>query len=141
MSDLLIQMKAFFLTLALGIVAGLIFHFYQLTIIKARVGKYSLYILDFFLWIIMICLVFFCMLWINQGEMRLYVLIALVTGILIYYHYLSSRLQKVVDTSARLTIGSIGFISHLFVKPFIWIKAWIQASIIKRRTPPPDEND
>ncbi|NLB88624.1 MAG: hypothetical protein GX790_05285, partial [Syntrophomonadaceae bacterium] len=84
---------------------GLIFHYYQLTIVKARVGKYPLYILDFFLWIIMICLVFFTLLWINQGEMRVYVLIALVSGILIYYNYFSSRFKSLVDTSANLTIS------------------------------------
>lgn len=141
MSDLLIQIQAFFLTLVLGILTGLIFHYYQLTIVKARVGKYPLYMLDFFLWIIMICLVFFCMLWINQGEMRVYVLIALVSGILIYYYYFSSRFKKLVETSANLTISIIRNIFNIIKKPIVWLFNWAKAAIKKKDTPPPDEDD
>ncbi|MEN6351077.1 MAG: spore cortex biosynthesis protein YabQ, partial [Syntrophomonas sp.] len=58
MSGVLAQVKAFTLTLILGLLAGSIFHFYQLMIRRARVGKYLLYIIDFVLWIMMLVLVF-----------------------------------------------------------------------------------
>lgn len=141
MSDLFIQIETFFLTLILGILTGLIFHYYQLTIVKARVGKYPLYILDFFLWIIMICLVFFTLLWINQGEMRVYVLIALLSGILIYYHYFSSRFKKFVDTSASLTISFFKKGADLIIWPFKWVYNQVKSAISKKNTPPPNEDD
>ncbi len=141
MPDLLIQIKTFFLTLILGILTGFIFHYYQLTIAKARVSKYPLYILDFFLWIIMICLVFFCMLWINQGEMRVYVLIALVTGTFIYYHFFSKRMRFIAELAARLTVSTISIINSFVVKPFIWIKNLQKSYIAKRHTPPPEDED
>lgn len=141
MSDLFVQIQAFFLTLILGILTGFIFHYYQLTIVKARVGKYPLYILDFFLWIIMICLVFFCMLWINQGEMRVYVLIALVSGILIYYHYFSQRFKRFVETGASLTVSLIGKIVAIIKKPFKWLYNSIKTFITKKFTPPPNDDD
>lgn len=141
MSDLFFQIQTFFLTLILGIVTGLIFHYYQLTIVKARVGKYPLYILDFFLWIIMICLVFFTLLWINQGEMRVYVLIALITGILIYYHYFSGRFKKIVDTGANLTISLFRKIISLIVRPAEWLYNRIKSAFVRKDQPPPDEDD
>lgn len=141
MSDLLIQIKTFFLTLALGIVTGFIFHYYQLTIAKARVGKYPLYILDFFLWIIMIGLVFSCMLWINQGEMRVYVLIALVMGMLIYYYYFSKRMHYVVELASRLTVGIISLIIRIIKRPFLWLKGSFKSYIAKKQAPPPEDDD
>ena len=86
MSELLFQIQSFVLTMVLGVVAGMVFQFYQLLVRRARVGKYSLYLMDFFLWMLMILLIFAAMLFINQGEMRVYVLVALVAGILIYHH-------------------------------------------------------
>lgn len=141
MSDLFIQIKDFFLTLILGILAGLVFHYYQRTIVKARVGKYPLYILDFFLWIIMICVVFFAMLWINQGEMRLYVLIALVAGLFIYYYYFSKRLNKLVEASANLTLKVAKLLVNSIKKPLLLVSNFIKKLITTRKSPPPDDNE
>ncbi len=104
MTGLLGQIEAFILTLVLGLLTGTIFHFYQELIRSARVSRYVLYFLDFSLWIIIIALVFLGMLLINQGEMRIYVLIALVLGILIYYRKFASRLDAPISRLARLTV-------------------------------------
>ncbi|HZK44262.1 MAG TPA: spore cortex biosynthesis protein YabQ [Syntrophomonadaceae bacterium] len=141
MSDLLIQIQAFFLTLVLGILAGFIFHYYQLTIRKAKVGKYPLYIFDFFLWIIMICLVFFCMLWINQGEMRTYVLIALVAGVLIYYRSLSKYLRNLAEVGADFTLNIIKTIFKIIKLPIIKLAPFIKRLITKPPTPPADSDE
>ncbi len=127
MSDLLIQGKDFFLTFVLGILAGFVFHYYQFTITRIRVSKYPLYVLDFFIWIVMICLVFLAMLWINQGEMRLYVLIALVLGLFVYYYYFLKPLKAFVETTTntvlkgvRLLVNSLkklgGLVKRIFKK-------------------------
>ena len=101
MTGLLGQVEAFILTLVLGLLTGTIFHFYQELVRAARVSRYVLYFLDFSLWIIIIALVFLGMLFINQGEMRIYVLIALVLGILIYYRRFASRLDRSISRSIK----------------------------------------
>lgn len=142
MSGLLAQIQAFVLTLLLGIIAGLFFHFYQLTIKNTRIGKYTLYICDFVMWIIMLGVVFISMLVINQGEMRVYVLIALVAGAFIYYHILSdrfssplSRLVKAIRWLIKTLIIAIG-------RPISKLKIIIK-NVFKKSSPPPpdDEND
>ncbi len=141
MSDLFMQIQDFFLTLALGICAGFIFHYYQSTIAQAKVGKYPLYILDFFLWILMICIVFFAMLWINHGEMRLYVLIALVMGILIYYYFFRNFLQKLVEASANFTIKVARLIKKGLNKVWVCFNSLKKLLIIKRKKTPHKDND
>lgn len=139
MPDLFVQIQAFLLTLVLGIFTGLIFHYYQRTIAQAKVSKYPLYILDFFLWIIMICLVFYSMLWINQGEMRVYVLIALLAGLAIYYYQLATRLNKIVYLSASLTVKIISLMGKMVIKPFIKLTSIIKNSFNKKPPPSPPE--
>ncbi len=134
MSEVLIQIQDFCLTLILGILAGFIFHYYQLTITKAKLSRYPLYILDFFLWIIMICLVFFAMLWINQGEMRLYVLIALIMGVLIYYHYFSPYLRRTLEFMAEVTTKMGRFLVKGGKLPISWLKGFFCP-----KAPPPDD--
>ncbi|NLJ71807.1 MAG: hypothetical protein GX333_02190 [Syntrophomonadaceae bacterium] len=142
MSDLLIQGKDFFLTFVLGILAGFVFHYYQFTITRIRVSKYPLYVLDFFIWIVMICLVFLAMLWINQGEMRLYVLIALVLGLFVYYYYFLKPLKAFVETTTntvlkgvRLLVNSLKKLGGLVKR--IFKKLWV----FKQKPPPPSDDE
>lgn len=139
MSGVFAQVKAFTLTLILGVLAGSILHYYQLMIRRARIGKYLLYIIDLVLWIIMLVLVFITIFFINQAEMRLYVLLAMLLGIIIYYHYLSARFYKPLFQAADATVRIIGIMLSGIKKPFYWLS--YRVIVLKekfRRTPPPD---
>lgn len=87
MNSLLNQLQTFILTGLTGVAAGFIFHYYQLTVRKARIGKYFLYILDFIWWIFILLLVFAAMLLINQGEIRLYIILTLFAGVILYFYF------------------------------------------------------
>jgi len=104
LTSVLGQIETFILTLVLGLVTGTIFHFYQAIIRAARVSRYVLYALDFSLWIMIIVLVFLSMLFINQGEIRVYVLIALLLGILVYYRQFARHFDTGVTRLAELTV-------------------------------------
>jgi spore cortex biosynthesis protein YabQ len=104
LTSILGQIETFILTLVLGLVTGTIFHFYQAIIRAARVSRYVLYALDFSLWIIIIVLVFLSMLFINQGEIRVYVLMALLIGILLYYRQFARRFDAAVTRLAEMTV-------------------------------------
>jgi spore cortex biosynthesis protein YabQ len=139
MTSLLLQIKAFVLTLLLGIITGGIFQYYQLTVRSARPGKYSLYLLDFILWLFLILLVFVSLLLINQGEMRVYVFIALLAGVLIYYRYLWPRLMLPLTHAGQSTVAGLGAIVNLLQKPIGLIKGYIKKrSKIEPPSDPPD---
>lgn len=106
MSGIFYQVQAFMLTMIDGILLGIILHFYQLVVRKGRLGKYSLCLLDAMFWLIMIVLVFISLLFINQGEMRSYVLVSLIIGTGIYYQLLSRKTEPglawIAERSIRL---------------------------------------
>lgn len=142
LSGLFAQMEAFLFTLILGLLTGIIFHYYQLTIRFARLGKYPLYFLDFILWIFMIIIVFVGMLWINQGEMRVYVLIALFVGILIYYYRFASRAEHSLTIAAQGTTKLFSALAKAIKKPLSGAAVYI-AKIFKKNggEPPADNNE
>lgn len=142
MSGLLTQLKSFGLTLILGILAGGIFHYYQLTIRKARVGRYILYIIDLILWIFMLLLVFGSMLLINQGEMRLYVQIALLAGIIVYYYYFSASFYEAQSRMAQSTVTFLKTVARGLRKPIKRLQSSLKLALEKCRRPkPPDDEE
>ncbi len=134
MAGLLTQIKAFGLTLILGILTGGIFQYYQLTVKSARPGKYSLYLLDFILWLFLILVVFMAMLLINQGEMRIYVLLALIIGAFIYYRYLWQRFLQPLSHAAQSTTAGFENGVRLLRKPIMALKKYRE----RRKNTPPD---
>lgn len=141
MTGLLGQIEAFVLTLVLGLLTGTIFHFYQELIRAARVSRYVLYFLDFSLWVIIIALVFLGMLFINQGEMRIYVLIALVLGILIYYRRFASRLDAPISRLTGATVTACITLVRGIKIALSWAKKIIIKLKPRPKDPPTDSED
>jgi spore cortex biosynthesis protein YabQ len=139
LSGLLGQIEAFILTLILGVLTGTIFHFYQGVIRAARVSRYALYVLDFCLWIIIIALVFLSMLFINQGEMRIYVLIALLLGIVIYYRRFASRSNATVSRLSTATVNIVAALVRGIKKSFSRLISWLSRFKPRPNNPPPDD--
>lgn len=135
MSSLVFQIKSFAATLVLGLLAGFFFHFYQGIIARAKVGRLLLYVLDFFLWIIMIGLVFYLLLFINGGEIRAYILLALLIGIILYLSYFFQRFKGIVDYIADGAVHIFACLGRIIKKPWQNIKNWIAA----KKRPPIDE--
>ena len=142
---LLVQIQAFLLTLVLGVIAGLIFHYYQLTIKNLRVGKYPLYAMDIILWIIMIIVIAAALLIINQGEMRVYVFIALLAGGLVYYKWLSQHIKQPLNVLGRATAFMLRAVYANLTRPMIWVIIWMRTRDLRRPSssssspPPPDD--
>lgn len=134
-----VQIQAFLLTLVLGIIAGLIFHYYQLTIKSLRVGKYPLYAMDIILWIIMIVIIAAALLIINQGEMRVYVFIALLAGGLVYYKWLSQHIKQPLTVLSRATAFMLKTGYGNLTKPMVWVIIWLRARNFRKQAPPPDD--
>jgi len=139
---LLAQIEAFMLTFLLGMMAGLIFHYYQSIIRSLRVGKYSLYLMDFILWIIMIIFIAAALLLINQGEIRVYVFLALLAGGGAYYECLARPIGPTIKFMGQATARVIQAVVSALAKPFILAMAWIkfQYRLRKRPSPPPDDD-
>ncbi|MGI5881282.1 MAG: spore cortex biosynthesis protein YabQ [Syntrophomonadaceae bacterium] len=141
MSTVLIQIQAFCGTLLLGIGAGLIFQYYQTAIRLAGLSKFALYVVDLTLWIVMIGLIFAAMFFINGGEMRVYVLLALLIGILIYYYKFSRKMQALVGYMAEATVAILMRLARIIRQPFLWLGKVIRKWHDELKKPPIDEDE
>lgn len=121
MPDLLAQINIFFLTLFLGAIAGIIIHYYQLVIRALKAGKYTLYLLDFILWLLMILVVSLGMLVINQGALRVYTFLFLIVGGFIYFKLLAPRLYRPLQIIAEMNVLLLRKSASLFIKPGQWL--------------------
>lgn len=135
------QIQAFLLTFILGIIAGLILHYYQTTLRNFRIGRYLLYLLDLIMWIIMLIIIGIALLVINQGEIRAYVFIALITGGLVYYKQLAQHLQQPVTVLGRVTAFLASTVFSALTKPLILARGWLGAQYRQRKVPPKDDAD
>lgn len=140
MPDLLNQICAFLLTLLTGILLGIIIHFYQLTVRKSRLRKFFLIIMDFTLWILLIALIFFGLVLINLGELRVYVFVALITGVLIYYRYGARHLHRPLAVLARAVVACFSWLKHQLAKPFIYLEKAVKNYYARKaeEAEPPD---
>jgi len=110
---ILFQLEAFFFTMILGLFSGVILHYYQLLLRNARVTRIYVYILDLIFWVLMVMVVFMGMLYINQGEMRSYVLIALIFGAVTYFKTLSARWEQALLKLADGTIAAVKLLTKV----------------------------
>ncbi|MDD3364322.1 MAG: spore cortex biosynthesis protein YabQ [Syntrophomonas sp.] len=141
MVGLFAQIEAFLLTFLLGMIAGLIFHYYQSTIHNLRIGRYILYLMDFILWIIMIIVIAAALFLINQGEIRVYVFIALVAGGAVYYKCLAQYMQRPILSLGRATVFMFQAIFSGLAKPIVFAGTWLRAQWQKCKRPPPIDDD
>ncbi len=135
------QVEAFMLTLILGILAGMIFHLYQLTIKIMRLGQCGLFLMDLIIWLVMIVVIFAALLIINQGEMRVYVFIALVGGIILYRQSMAEYFRKPLQSAANITVESLRTVTAWGLKPLLAAVRLVRSMVRRHPVPPPDDGD
>lgn len=74
------QLGAFSLTVVLGIAAGLLYDFYHVARQFLRLRKAAAFAGDLFFSLFLLAFVFTCLLLLNSGEVRFYVLLGLALG-------------------------------------------------------------
>ncbi len=90
--------------------------------------------LDLGVWLVVIPLVFTGLLIINQGEVRFYVFLALLTGGGLYMIYLKPPLSRPVGWAAFYTAKSVSAVLSVLSLPWRLIKS-------RSKTPSPPEDE
>lgn len=129
MQSLASQFYAFVVTILMGLTIGMFFDFYKVTKGIARPGKVLGYLGDLLFWIISTVTVFFMLLVGNWGEIRLYVVIGVAVGALIYIKLMSGFVIRVllfvvflVKKAVYYTLKVLSFTWFVLIYPFILIK-------------------
>ena len=136
-----VQIKALRSLYSLVILIGCLFIYYLLIIRRGRLRRFRF---NFFLIYYMIVSGRIISLDINQGEMRVYVLLAMACGVFVYFRLFAGIITPVMTLMADATIWAIGFIKFLAIKPIQLVAGnlkKIAAHIRKVLTkPPPGDN-
>ncbi len=138
------QVQYFFNTLLLGVVLGLFFHFYWMLLQNVRPGKRLVTLTDVLFCLFLLFLIGGALLFINAGDLRLYVWLALIVGGWIYKRWLFKPLNPIVYSTSQILLKSCGFFMRFIYRPFgnfmhvlnrMWKKLWIKGKTSTESNP------
>lgn len=125
MVPLLDQFYYFALTILIGAISGFCYDLYKVTRGTLRLRRIGTALGDVLFWVILTAVVFILLLAGNWGEVRLYVLIGLTIGAVLYLNLLSRHatllLQftfKLINRICKAIIDMFKFIWKVFCLPF-----------------------
>ena len=96
-----LQVQYFLRTVGLGLLLGLVFHFYWLLLRAARPSRRMLTLTDGLFSLFLLFFIGGALLLINAGEVRFYVWLGLILGGWLYKQWLSTRLAPGLSRAAR----------------------------------------
>ncbi|WP_242836849.1 spore cortex biosynthesis protein YabQ [Desulfotomaculum nigrificans] len=99
---LLDQFYYFALTIFVGMVCGFCYDLYKVTRGTLRLRRLGTALGDVLFWLMLTLVVFVLLLLGNWGEVRLYVLLGLALGAVIYLHFLSRRATSLLQWAFRV---------------------------------------
>lgn len=104
------QVFLLFIFLISGLAIGLLFDFFRSTRRVVKTNDFFTGVEDVLFWIISGTIVIFCITCFTDGEIRSYMLVGLLTGVLFYFFALSKYLSKIITFILDLCARAIGFI-------------------------------
>lgn len=110
-----IQIQLFLIFLIDGLIIGLIFDFFRILRKAIKTSDLLTYIEDALFWILTGLLILYSIFVYNNGEIRIFMFIAIIIGMVIYFSFISKLIIK-----ANLTI--INFLKKIFMALYNIIK-------------------
>lgn len=148
------QLHTFIITIATGIFLGILFDGYRVLRGTFRPRVVMTWVADLLYWLIATVVVFLALVVSNWGELRFYVFLGIVSGVIVYYRWLSLYAIRLLSAIVRLVKGIIMLLKKMImfvIKPVAWcinmfywpfefssrkVKGWYH---LKYPTPPIDE--
>ena len=115
------QVETFLLTILTGIILGVVFDFYRVMRGVFRPHWIVTSVTDLFYWLIATAIVFVVLIAGNGGEVRFYVFLGLVAGVVVYYRLLSKSAIRIIIWLLRCVVrafnGTKKLMSVLIIIP------------------------
>lgn len=122
-----------------GIIIGLVFDFFRILRISFKTKDFVTYIEDFLFWVITGVILLYSIFTFNNGEIRLFMFLGVIIGILLYMLLFSKYIIKInvtiLEGLKKIVIVPIEFIwkilKKIFFRPISFIIINIRKNIIK----------
>ena len=133
----MVQNQAYlFLVFSLtGVVIGILFDFFRILRRSIKTSNIVTYIQDILFWILAGIIVLHSIWYFNNGELRIYVLLGISIGVLLYMTTLSNIVIKVFTTITTFIISILKVpfkVINLFIKKIITVLLATLNKIIKK---------
>ena len=115
------QTYLFFIFIANGVIIGLLFDFFRILRKSFKTNDIVTYIQDILFWILTGIILLYSIFTFNNGEIRLFMILAVFIGIIIYMLFLSSYIIKVNVTIILFLKKVIGKTIKIIIFPFMYI--------------------
>lgn len=122
------QTYTFLVFILNGIIIGLLFDIFRILRKSFKTPDFITYLEDFIFWILTFLLLLYSIFKFNQGELRIFIFVAIILGIFIYLLAFSKTFVR-VNTAIILFIKKWFFI--IIIKPFKNIVKFIKNNLFK----------
>lgn len=99
-----------------GIIIGVLFDFFRILRRTIKTSNIATYIEDVLFWVLTGFLILYNIMYFNSGEIRIYMFLAIILGVLIYMFTLSNILIKIFSKILKVIIITLE-------TPIKWVKA------------------
>lgn len=113
------QVLTFVFTIITGIFLGGVFDCYR--VLRGIFNPKTLitWFTDLLYWLIATAVVFIVLVFSNWGELRLYVFIGILSGLVLYYNFLSLYAIRLFSKTIKLIIAGLSLMKKIFMSAFV----------------------
>lgn len=117
MSLLIEQLSTFVMLIGAGLLMGLVFDIYRILRWLLKLPGLAVHLFDLLIWLVFAVGVFFILLIGNWGELRFYVFLGILIGLILYFMFLSKKIIKLILAGLEV-LKKIGkFLIKVFTFP------------------------
>jgi len=117
--DLSGQVLTFIITIMTGILLGVLFDCYRVLRGTFKPKALVTWLADLLFWLVATAVVFVALVFSNWGELRFYVFMGILSGLGLYYNWLSLYVIRLFASAVRLIIAGLILIKNIFISVFI----------------------
>ena len=112
------QLQLFFIFLINGLLIGLLFDFFRILRKAIKTADFITYIEDVLFWILTGLIILYSIFTYNNGEIRLFMFLAIILGILIYLIFISKIILSISLNIINIVKKIFSIVFHIIKIPF-----------------------
>lgn len=113
------QVFTFAMTIVTGIVLGGLFDCYRALRHRFRPRMFMTWVTDLLYWLVATVIMFIALLVSNWGELRFYVFIGVLSGLGLYYNWLSRYALRLFVSGIEVVIKVLQLLNKIFIGVFV----------------------
>ncbi|MBP2628262.1 MAG: spore cortex biosynthesis protein YabQ [Firmicutes bacterium] len=113
------QVMTFVITIMTGMLLGVLFDCYRVLRGTFSPKRLVTWFTDLLYWLVATAIVFIALVFSNWGELRFYVFIGILSGLGVYYNWLSLYAIRLFSKTIKLIIAGLSLLKKIFIGAFL----------------------